>query len=160
LTSRVEYQLITLKRAVRRDGMVCRLFADNGTARMDIYWKPPRYKRSLARFVGAMPLALIIDLRRVGFTSLGAESAPIDGLAKAGILWASLVSVEAHAEQLARSVLASYGLTNSDRTVVWASRAPKGSHPVKGPSPCEELDPLLAHSGPLAAYYLLTLSEL
>jgi hypothetical protein len=150
LTSRIEYQLITLKRAVRRDGMVCRPRIDNGTVRMDIYWKPPRYKRSLARFVGAMPLALIIDLRRVGFASLGAESVPIDGLAKTGILWASLVSGEAHAEQLGRSVLASYGLTNSDRTVVWASRSPKGARPAKGPSPCE--GPFLAHSGSPAAY--------
>jgi hypothetical protein len=150
LTSRAEHQLVTLKRAVRRDGIICRLRIDNGTVRIDIYWKPPRYKRSLARFVGAMPLALIIDLRRVGFASLGAESASIDGLFEAGILWSSLASSEGHAEELARSILAGYGLADSDRAVVWASRLLKGPPRAKRPSPCE--DRLSAHSDSLPAY--------
>jgi hypothetical protein len=150
LTSRAERQLVTLKRAVRRDGIICRLRIDSAAARVDIYWKPPRYRRNLARFVGAMPLALIIDLRRAGFVSLGAESVPIAGLSEAGILWASLLSGEAHAEQLARSILASYALANSDRTVAWASRSPKGTHQASAPPLCE--GPLLvAHSGSLAA---------
>jgi hypothetical protein len=148
--TRAEYQLVTLKRAVRRDGMICRLRADDGAVRMDIYWKPPRYKRNLARFIGAMPLALIMDLGRGGFASLGAESVPVDGLSKAGILWASLVSSEGHAEQLARSILASYGLANSDGTVAWASRAPKPIHQAKGPSPGDGR--FLAPSGSLASY--------
>ena len=149
MTSRAEHQLVTLKRAVRRDGIICRLCIDNGTVRIDTYWKPPRYKRNLARFVGAMPLALIIDLRRVGFAPLGAESVPIDGLFKSGILWASLVSSEGHAEQLGRSILINYGLANSDQAVAWASRLPKGTRRAKRP-PCEGR--CLAHSGSLAAY--------
>jgi hypothetical protein len=148
--TRAEYQLVTLKRAVRRDGMICRLRIDDGAVRMDIYWKPPRYKRNLARFFGAMPLALIMDLGRVGFASLGAESVPVDGLFKAGILWASLVSSEGHAEQLARSILDSYGLANSDGTVAWASYAPKATHQAKGPSPGDGR--FLAQSGSLATY--------
>jgi len=149
LSSRAKHQFVTLKRAVRRDGIICRLRNDNGTARVDIYWKPPRYKRNLARFVGAMPLALIMDLRRVGFASLGAEGVPIDGLFETGILWASLVSAESDAEQLARSTLASYGLADSDRAVVWASRLPKDTPQAKRPSLCEGRP--LAHSGSLAA---------
>lgn len=149
MTSRTEHQLVTLKRAVRRDGMICRLRIDNGAVRIDIYWKPPRYKRNLARFVGAMPLALIMDLRRVGFASLGAESVPIDGLFETGILWASLVGSDGHAKQLARSFLASYGLADTDRTVAWASCSPKRTHRAKAPSPCEV--PFLADSGSLAA---------
>jgi hypothetical protein len=149
LTSRAERQLVTLKRAVRRDGIICRLRIDDATVRVDIYWKPPRYRRNLARFVSAMPLALIIDLRRAGFASLGAESVPIAGLSEAGILWASLVSGEAHVEQLGRSILASYGLANSDRAVVWASRSPKRAPRTKAPPLCE--GPLSAHSGSLAA---------
>jgi hypothetical protein len=149
LTSRAKYQFVTLKRAVCRDGIICRLRNDIGTVRVDIYWKPPRYKRNLAGFVGAMPLALIMDLGRVGFASLGAESAPIDGLFATGILWASLVSSESDAEQLARSTLASYGLADSDRAVVWASRLPKDAPQAKRPLPCE--GGLFAHSGSLAA---------
>jgi hypothetical protein len=150
LNSRAKYQFVTLKRAVCRDGIICRLRNDNGTVRVDIYWKPPRYKRNLARFVGAMPLALIMDLGRVGFASLGAESAPIDGLFGTGILWASLVSSESDAQQLARSTLANYGLADSDRAVVWASRLPKGPPRAKRPSPCE--DRLSAYSDSLPAY--------
>jgi hypothetical protein len=149
VTSRAKYQLVTLKRAVRRDGIISRLSSDSGTVRIDIYWKPPRYKRNLARFVGAMPLAFIMELRRVGFASLGAENVPIDGLFETGILWASLVSNESHAEQLARSVLASYGLADSDRAVVWASRLPKGTPGAKRLSPREGR--VSAHSGSLAA---------
>jgi hypothetical protein len=120
MNSNAKHQLVTLKRAVRRDGMVCRLRAENGTVRIDIYWKPPRYKRNLAPFIGAMPLALIIELGRAGFASLGVEDLPIDDLSSTGILWASLLSSEARAEQLARSILGSYGLANSDQAVAWA----------------------------------------
>jgi hypothetical protein len=148
LTSRAKYQLVTLKRAVRRDGIICRLRNDDGTVRVDIYWKPPRYKRNLARFVGAMPMALIMDLRRAGFASLGAESVPIDSLFETGILWASLASSEGDAAQLARSTLASYGLADSDQGVVWA--LPKDTSQAKRPSPCEGRP--LAHSGSLAAH--------
>jgi hypothetical protein len=149
LTSKIEHQLVTLKRAVRRDGIICRLRIDDGAVRIDIYWKPPRYKRNLARFIGAMPLALIIELRRAGFVSLGAESVPIDGLSETGILWASLVSGEAHEEQVARSIVAGYGLTDSDLAVAWTSRAPKSARQAKGPTPCE--NPFMPHSGSLAA---------
>jgi hypothetical protein len=150
LTNKTDHQLVTLKRAVRRDGIICRLRIDRGTVRSDIYWKPPRYKRSLARFVGAMPLALIIDLRRAGFASLGAESVPIAGLSETGILWASLVSNDADAEQLVRSIFAGYGLADSDRAVAWTSRAPKSARQANGPSPCEGAS--LSHAGSLAAY--------
>jgi hypothetical protein len=120
MNSNAKHQLVTLKRAVRRDGMICRLRAENGTVRIDIYWKPPRYKRNLAPFIGAMPLALIIELRRSGFASLGVEDLPIDGLSNTGILWASLLGNQARAERLARTILGSYGLANSDRAVAWA----------------------------------------
>jgi hypothetical protein len=151
LTSRAEHQLVTLKRAVRRDGIICRLRSDDGTVRIDIYWKPPRYKRNLARFIGAMPLALILDLRRAGFVSLGAESVPIDRLSGTGILWASLVSGEVNdEEQLARSIVASYGLANSDRAVAWTPRPPTGAAEAQGLSPREGAP--LSHAGSLAAY--------
>jgi hypothetical protein len=120
MNSNAKHQLVTLKRAVRRDGMICRLRAENGMVRIDIYWKPPRYKRNLAPFIGAMPLALIIELGRAGFASLGVEDLPIDGLSSTGVLWASLLSNQARAEQSARSILGSYGLANSDRAVAWA----------------------------------------
>jgi hypothetical protein len=130
MNSSAKHQLVTLKRAVRRDGMVCRLRAENGMVRIDIYWKPPRYKRNLAPFIGAMPLALIMELGRAGFASLGVEDLPIDDLSSTGILWASLLSNEAYAEQLARSALASYGLANSDRAVAWAPYSRKAGSPA------------------------------
>ncbi len=150
MTSRAEHQLVTLKRAVRRDGIICRLRSDHGTVRVDIYWRPPRYKRNLARFIGAMPLALILDLRRAGFVSLGADSVPLDGLSETGILWASLVSGEANEEQLARSIVASYGLANSDRAVAWTPRARRDAAAAKRLSPRESA--LLSDAGSLAAY--------
>jgi hypothetical protein len=149
LTSRAEHQLVTLKRAVRRDGILCRLRIDDGAVRIDIYWKPPRHKRNLARFIGAMPLALILDLRRAGFVSLSAESVPIDGLSETGILWASLLGGEAHEEQLARSIVAGYGLANSDRAVAW-TRSRSGAAPAKGLSPREGAS--LSDVGSLTAY--------
>ncbi len=150
MTSRAEHQLVTLKRAVRRDGIICRLRSDHGTVRVDIYWRPPRYKRNLARFIGAMPLALILDLRRAGFVSLGADSVPLDGLSETGILWASLVSGEANEEQLARSIVASYGLANSDRAVAWTPHARRDAAAAKRLSPREGAP--LSDAGSLAAY--------
>lgn len=145
-----KHQLVTLKRAVRRDGMICRLRAENGAARVDIYWKPPRYKRNLAPFIGAMPLALIIELRRAGFASLGVEDLPIDGLSDTGILWASLLSNEADAEQPARSILGSYGLANSDLAVAWAPCSRKADGQARRHSSGEAA--FLPHSGSLVAY--------
>jgi hypothetical protein len=150
MNSNAKHQLITLKRAVRRDGMVCRLRAENGAVRIDIYWKPPRYKRNLAPFIGAMPLALIVELRRDGFASLGVEDLPIDDLSNTGILWASLLSSEAHAERLARSILGSYGLANSDRAVAWAPCSRKAGGQARRHSSREA--PFLPHSGSLVAY--------
>jgi hypothetical protein len=149
LTNKTEHQLVTLKRAIRRDGIICRLRSDDNAVRIDIYWKPPRYKRNLARFIGAMPLALIIDLRRAGFASLGADGVPIEGLSETGILWASLVSGEAHDEQLARSIVAGYGLSDSDRAVAWTSRSPKSAPQAQATSPREGA--FIPHSGSLAA---------
>lgn len=147
MNSNAKHQLVTLKRAVRLDGMVCRLRAENGTVRIDIYWKPPRYKRNLAPFIGAMPLALIIELGRAGFAALGVEDLPIDDLSNTGILWASLLSNEAHAEQLARSILGSYGLANSDRAVAWAPCSQKPNGQAARHSSSEA--PFLPHSGSL-----------
>jgi hypothetical protein len=145
MNSNAKHQLITLKRAVRRDGMVCRVRAEDGAVRIDIYWKPPRYKRNLAPFIGAMPLALIIELRRDGFASLGVEDLPIDGLSNTGVLWASLLGNEAHAEQRARSILGSYGLANSDRAVAWAPCSAKANGRATRHSSCGTA--FLPHSG-------------
>ena len=150
MNSNAKHQLITLKRAVRRDGMVCRLRTENGAVRIDIYWKPPRYKRNLAPFIGAMPLALIVELRRDGFASLGVEDLPIEDLSDTGILWASLLSNEARAERLARSILGSYGLADSDRAVAWAPRSGKPNDQARRHSSREA--PFLPHSDSHIAY--------
>lgn len=150
VSSRAKHQLVTLKRAVRRDGLICRLRTDDGPVRIDIYWKPPRYKRNLAPFIGAMPLALIMELRRAGFASLGVEDLPIHGLSDTGILWASLRNNEAQAEQLARSILAGYGLADSDRAVAWAPCSRKADDQARPHSAWDA--PLLPHSGALAAH--------
>jgi hypothetical protein len=113
-----EYQIVTLKRALGRHGVVCRMRADCRGVRVDIYWQPPRVKRNMRPFVSAMPLALMQDLTGKGFAPV--NNVPIDGLFKNGIVAASFASDATEAAILARSVIASHGLAQSDLIVAWA----------------------------------------
>jgi hypothetical protein len=113
------YQIVTLKRAVARHGVVCRVRSDRGRVRVDVFWRPPRVRRSMRPFMSAMPLALIKELTGRGFAGL--DDVPIDGLFKTGIVAASFASDATEAASLARAVIASHGLANSDRIVAWAS---------------------------------------
>ena|ERR1700761_5785940 len=113
-----EYQIVTLKRAVARHGVVCRICNDNGQVRVDVFWRPPRVRRNMRPFVSALPLALMTDLNGNGFAPL--NEVPIDGLFKSGLVAASFASDAAEAATLACEVLASHGLADSDRIVAWA----------------------------------------
>jgi hypothetical protein len=113
-----EYQIVTLKRAVARHGVVCRTRTNRGSARVDVFWRPPRVKRNMRPFTSAMPLPLIRDLQRNGFTPV--NGVPISGLFEHGIVAASFASDARDAAQLARAVLDSHGLAKSDRVVAWA----------------------------------------
>ncbi len=112
------YQIITLKRAVARHGVVCRMRSERGRVRVDIFWRPPRVRRSMRPFMSAMPLALMRELTGKGFA--GVDDVPIDGLFQTGIVAASFTSAATEAATLARAVIASHGLANSDRVVAWA----------------------------------------
>jgi len=116
--AKAEYQIVTLKRALGRHGVVCRLLTDNGAVRVDVFWRPPQIARHLRPFTSAMPLQLIIDLAYQGFAPT--NDVPISGLFKHGIVAASFVSDAQGAAALARSVIDSHGLANSDRVVAWA----------------------------------------
>jgi hypothetical protein len=113
-----EYQIVTLKRALGRHGVVCRVRSERGGVRVDVFWMPPRVKRAMRPFVSAMPLTLMQDLVGHGFTSL--DEVPIDGLFKTGIVAASFASTATEAAASARAVIESHGLANSDRLVAWA----------------------------------------
>jgi hypothetical protein len=114
------YQIVTLKRAVARHGVVCRVRSDRGRVRVDVFWRPPRVRRSMRPFMSAMPLALIKELTGSGFA--GVDDVPIDGLFTSGIVAASFASDAAEAPTVARAVIASHGLADSDRVVAWAPR--------------------------------------
>lgn len=112
------YQIVTLKRALGRHGVVCRMYAGRGGVRVDIFWIPPRIKRNMRPFSSAMPLALLQDLAGKGFAPV--DDVPIDGLLKIGIVAASFASNAAEAATLARAVIETHGLAQSDRLVAWA----------------------------------------
>jgi|GEM_PF-3824428 len=112
------YQIVTLKRALGRHGVVCRMGAERGSVRVDIFWIPPRIKRNMRPFSSAMPLALMQDLAGKGFAPV--DDVPIDGLFKTGIVAASFASNAAEAATLARAVIETHGLAQSDRLVAWA----------------------------------------
>jgi len=112
------YQIVTLKRALGRHGVVCRMYAERGGVRVDIFWIPPRIKRNMRPFSSAMPLALLQDLAGKGFAPV--DDVPIDGLLKTGIVAASFASNAAEAATLARAVIETHGLAQSDRLVAWA----------------------------------------
>jgi hypothetical protein len=116
-----EYQIITLKRAVARHGVVCRMRSARGRVRVDMFWRPPRVRRNMRPFVRALPLLLMTDLTANGFAPL--NEVPFDGLFKSGLVAASFASDAANAAELAREVIDSHGLANSDRIVAWASPA-------------------------------------
>jgi hypothetical protein len=113
-----EYQIVTLKRAVARHGVVCRMRSDRGSVRVDVFWRPPRVRRNMRPFMSAMPLALLRDLIGKGFAMV--NDVPIDGLFQTGIVAASFASDATEAATVARAVIASHGLANSDRVVAWA----------------------------------------
>jgi hypothetical protein len=113
-----EYQIVTLERAVARHGVVCRV--RSGRVRVDVFWRPPRVRRSMRPFMSAMPLALLRDLTGKGFAAV--DDMPIDGLFKTGIVAASFASDATEAATLARAVIASHWLANSDRVVAWTPR--------------------------------------
>jgi hypothetical protein len=113
-----EYQIVTLKRAIARHGVVCRMRSDRGSVRVDLFWRPPRVSRNKRPFMSAMPLALLRDLIGKGFAPI--NEVPIDGLFHTGIVAASFASEADEAATVARAVIASHGLANSDRVVAWA----------------------------------------
>ena len=125
-----EYQIVTLKRALGRHGVVCRMRAARGGVRVDVFWVPPRVQRNMRPFMSAMPLALLQALTGKGFAPL--DDVPIDGLFETGIVAASFASDAAEAAALARAVIASHGLANSDRVVAWASTPAAGGIHVVG----------------------------
>jgi hypothetical protein len=130
--ARAEYQLVTLKRALGRHGVVCRMRADRAGVRVDLFWRPPRVKRAMRPFLSAMPLALMKELTGKGFAPV--NEVPIDGLFKNGIVAASFASNATEAAALARAIIDSHGLTNSDRIVAWAPTASEsGSRVVRRP---------------------------
>lgn len=90
MTGDTEYQLVTLKRALGRNGVVCRLRTDNGTVRVDVFWSPPRMQRNLRPFTSMQPVALLQDFACNGFARVG--DGALEDLAKAGILVASFAS--------------------------------------------------------------------
>lgn len=132
----VEYQIVTLKRAVARHGVVCRMRNDDGHVRVDVFWRPPRVRRNMRPFVSALPLALMTDLTGNGFTPL--NEVPIEGLFKSGIVAASFASDAAEAAILACEVIENHGLGNSDRVVAWASTPSERGTRVAGRQLAEE----------------------
>lgn len=97
-----EYQIVTLERALRRHGVVCRTRSNRGSVRIDLLWKRPRVKRNMRPFGSAMPLALMRDLAGKGFAPV--NDVPIDGLFKSGIVAAPFASDAPDAAALARAV--------------------------------------------------------
>lgn len=116
-----DYQVVTLKRALGRHGVVCRMRSDRHGVRVDLFWIPPRIARHLRPFMSALPLTLMQDLAGKGFAPV--DDAPIAGLFGSGIVWASFASGAVEAASAALSVIATHGLANSDRVVAWAPTA-------------------------------------
>lgn len=112
MTGDTEYQLVTLKRALGRNGVVCRLRTDNGTVRVDVFWSPPRMQRNLRPFTSMQPVALLQDFACNGFARVG--DGALEDLAKAGILVASFASEAMEGAGLARSIISRHGLGRSD----------------------------------------------
>jgi hypothetical protein len=135
--ARAEYQLVTLKRALDRHGVVCRMRADRDSVRVDLFWRPPRVKRNMRPFLSAVPLALMKDLTGKGFAPV--NEVPIDGLFKNRIVAASFASSATEAATLARAIIESHGLTNSDRIVAWAPTASEGGSRVVRRQPADEV---------------------
>src|SRR5579859_1702291 len=111
-------QIVSLKCGRGRHCVVCRMRAGRWCVRADIFWLPPRIKRNMRPFSSAMPLALMQDLTGKGFAPV--DDVPIDGLFKTGIVAASFASDGAEAATLARAVIETHGLAQSDRLVAWA----------------------------------------
>jgi hypothetical protein len=124
-----DYQIVTLKRALGRHGVVGRMRAERGGVRVDVFWRPPRVAHHLRPFTSAMPLPLIRDLLGKGFASLG--EVPVDGLFEHGIVAASFASGAHDAAALARAVLDCHGLAQSDRVVAWARSGGKSATRVE-----------------------------
>jgi len=124
MAGKAEYQIATLRRALGRHRVVCRVRPDRGGVRVDVFWLPPRFKRNMRPVVSAVPLALMTDLIGKGFAPL--NEVPIDGLFITGIVAASFASDAIDAATLARSVIAFHGLTNSDQVVTWAPTPTEG----------------------------------
>jgi hypothetical protein len=130
MTSDTEYQFVMLKRALGRNGVVCRLRSDNGTVRVDVFWAPPRMQRNLRPFTSMQPLALLQDFTSNGFARV--DDGALEDLAKTGILVASFASEAMEGASLARSIINRHGLGRSDRVVPWQS--PRVAQPVAGRS--------------------------
>jgi hypothetical protein len=109
-----EYQIVTVKRALGRHGVVCRMRAEGGSAPGDVSWRPPQVAHRLRPFARAIPLP-IRDRPGKGFAPI--DGVPISGLFKGGIIAASFAS---DAAELGGSVLDRHGLARSDRVVAWA----------------------------------------
>lgn len=120
MTSDTEYQLVMLKRAVGRNGVVCRLHSDSGTVRVDVFWSPPRMQRKLRPFASLQPLSLLQDFTSNGFARVDDET--LEDLAKTGILVVSFASEAKEGADLARSIINRHGLGRSDRVVAWKTR--------------------------------------
>jgi hypothetical protein len=120
IVSDAEYQIVTLKRAVARHGVVCRVRSERGRVRVDVFWRPPRVRHNMRPFMRTMPLELMKELTGRGFAGL--DDVPIHGLFKSGIVAASFASDATEAAALARAVIERHGLADSDRVVAWASR--------------------------------------
>jgi hypothetical protein len=128
MTGDTEYQLVTLKRALGRNGVACRLRSDNGAVRIDVFWSPPRMQRNLRPFASMQPLSLLADLTSNGFARV--NDGALEHLAKTGILVASFVSEAVEGAILARSIINRHGLGRSDRAVARKSR--RATQPAAG----------------------------
>jgi hypothetical protein len=129
--SDAEYQIVTLKRAVARHGVVCRVRSERSRVRVDVFWRPPRVGRNMRPFKSAMPLELMKELAGRGFA--GMDDVPIHGLFKSGIVAASFASDATEAAALAREVIENHGLAGSDRVVAWAPRGAESGAVVEVP---------------------------
>ncbi len=145
MASDAEYQLVTLKRALGRNGVVCRLRADQDSVRVDVFWSPPRVPRNLRPFMSTIPLALMQDLTRNGFACV--NDGALEHLGKAGILVASFASDAPEAAALARSVINNHGLGRSDHVVAWQSRRAEEPSAGRLSSPTQSLPERAAGDG-------------
>jgi hypothetical protein len=128
MTGDTEYQLVTLKRALGRNCVVCRLRSHNGAVRIDVFWSPPRMQRNLRPFASMQPLSLLADFTSNGFARV--NDGALEHLGKAGILVASFASGAVEGAALARSIINRHGLGRSDRVVARKSR--RAARPAAG----------------------------